>query len=121
MRELNEAGEYRVGLKSIEDTYPTRVKEKIVADKKLKKWDEVHKKAQIVVSRAQEEFDTKNPCKDKLEMKDKLEKENLDAQAEFLNNYEKKFSDIKTTYDCVLFEAGNDWYAVIDITETVSV
>lgn len=45
-------------------------------------------------------------------------KENLDGQAEFLNSCDKKFSDAKTTYDCVLFQSQEGWTAVIDTTET---
>lgn len=45
-------------------------------------------------------------------------KENLDATTEFLNNCDKKFTDTKITFDCVLFQSKDGWIAVIDTTET---
>lgn len=52
-----------------------------------------------------------------LTFKDKLAKENLDAMTEFLNAYDKKFSETKTTFDCILFQTNDGWVAVIDTTE----
>jgi tripeptidyl-peptidase II len=37
---------------------------------------------------------------------------------EFLNSCDKKFTDTKTTFDCVLFQSANGWIAVIDTTES---
>lgn len=54
-----------------------------------------------------------------LNFKDKLEKENLDALNEFLNTHDKKFTDMKITYDCVLFQSKDgSWVAVIDTSES---
>lgn len=54
-----------------------------------------------------------------LSFKDKQEKENLDAYQEFLTSCDKKFSEVKTCFDCVLFKSNkSDWIAVIDTTET---
>jgi hypothetical protein len=53
-------------------------------------------------------------------IKDKLIKEDLDNTLEFLNSYEKKFNDIKTSYDCVVFKTAECWLAAIDINENVS-
>jgi tripeptidyl-peptidase II len=53
-----------------------------------------------------------------LNFKDKLTKENFEATTEFLNNCDKKFTDIKTTFDCVLFLSKDGWIAAIDTSET---
>lgn len=111
------SGQYRVGLKSMHDLYPSRIREKIVADAKLKTWDEAHKKTLAEASRDVADFDAKNPNAQNLPLKEKLIKENLDGTVEFLNACEKKFSDLKTTYDCVLFSTDDGWMAVIDTTE----
>ncbi|XP_055627054.1 tripeptidyl-peptidase 2 isoform X2 [Toxorhynchites rutilus septentrionalis] len=110
--------EYRIGLKSMHDLYPSRIREKIVADAKLKTWDESHKKALAAVSRDIADFDTKNPTAQNFSVKDKLTKENLESTIDYLNACEKKYSDLKTTYDCVLFLTENGWVAVIDTTES---
>lgn len=110
------SGEYRVGLKSMHDLYPSRIREKIVADAKLKTWDETHKKAMAEISRDVAEFDAKNPNTQNMPLKEKLTKENLDSTVEFLSSCEKKFTDLKTTYDCVLFLSEDGWVAVIDTT-----
>ena len=60
MKAQNTSGEYRVGLKSLHDLYPTRVREKILADKKTKNWDEFNKKALANVAREMTEFESKN-------------------------------------------------------------
>lgn len=54
-----------------------------------------------------------------LSFKDKLVKENLDGFNEFVTGCDKKFSETKITYDCVLFKSkAGHWVAVIDISET---
>ncbi|XP_058831362.1 tripeptidyl-peptidase 2 [Topomyia yanbarensis] len=110
--------EYRIGLKSMYDLYPSRIHEKILANAKLKTWDEPHKKVMADVSRDLAVFETKAPATVGLSLKDKLVKENLDSTLEFLSSCEKKFSDLKTTLDCVLFLSENGWVAVIDNTES---
>lgn len=57
----NVTSEYRLGLKSLMDLYPSRVRDKILADAKLKKWDESHKKVVADVARDLNEFEAKNP------------------------------------------------------------
>jgi len=44
-------------------------------------------------------------------------KENLDALTEFLNSCDKKFNDLRITFDCVLFQSKDGWVAVIDTSE----
>nr|XP_029729275.1 tripeptidyl-peptidase 2-like [Aedes albopictus] len=85
------SGQYRVGLKSMHDLYSPRIREKIVADTKLKPWDEAHKKALAEVSPDVADFDAKNPNAHNLSLKEKLTKENLHGTVEFLNACEKKF------------------------------
>ena len=113
--------EFRVGLKSLFDLYPSRVREKIINECRNKMWDEPHKKIVAEIMREIESFDLKNSSNlTSLQLEEKLKKENLDASIEILNFFEKKFSEFKTTYDCILFPtAGNNWTAVIDTTESV--
>jgi hypothetical protein len=59
----NVSNQYRIGLKSLMDLYPSRVRDKILADAKLKKFDEHNKKALADVAREIADFDVKNPSK----------------------------------------------------------
>ncbi|KAL1392834.1 hypothetical protein pipiens_012189 [Culex pipiens pipiens] len=116
-KNLSPAGEFRLGLKSMHDLYPSRIREKIVADCKLKTWDEAHKRTLAGASRDVAEFEAKNPAVQSLPLKERLAKENLDCTLEYLNGCEKKYGDLKTTYDCVLYATEAGWVAVIDTTE----
>lgn len=60
MRSSNSSTEYRLGLKSLSDLYPSRIREKITADAKQKQWDEKNKKVLADISRDIAEFDGKN-------------------------------------------------------------
>ncbi|XP_053673936.1 tripeptidyl-peptidase 2 [Anopheles nili] len=110
------ASEYRVGLKSVHDLSPSRIRERILNDLKVKEWDNLHKKALSEAARELSDFDAKNPSTN-LTGKDKLAKEDLEHTLEFLNSCDKKFADLKTSYDCVLFPTKEGWMAVIDTTE----
>ncbi|XP_052893110.1 tripeptidyl-peptidase 2 [Anopheles moucheti] len=117
MKSKNIAGsEYRVGLKSVHDLSPSRIRERILNDLKVKTWDDRHKQAVSEAARELSDFEAKNPPTG-LSGKEKLVKENLESQLEFLNTCDKKFADLKTSYDCVLFPTKEGWMAVIDTTE----
>lgn len=60
MKSNNVGIDYRVGQKNLMDLYPSRVRDKIVADAKLKQWDELNKKALSDAAREVAEFETKN-------------------------------------------------------------
>lgn len=61
MKSKNISSDYRIGLKNLMDLYPSRVRDKILADAKLKNWDEFNKKALADVARDVTEFEGKNP------------------------------------------------------------
>lgn len=63
MKRSNIGADYRVGSKNLMDLYPSRVRDKIVADAKLKTWDEPNKKALSEVARDISDFEAKNPSK----------------------------------------------------------
>lgn len=60
MRSSNVSSDYRLGMKNLMDLYPSRVRDKILADAKLKKWDEPHKKVLADTVRELNEFEAKN-------------------------------------------------------------
>lgn len=120
MKEKCSSQEYRLGLKNLFDLYPSKVREKISAEERLKWWDEPYKKAAAEIQRKISSVDKKGASASTLSLEEKLSQENNEALAEVNNYFEKKFSDLKTTYDCISFQAADGlWYAVIDTTETV--
>lgn len=120
---ISENNEYRLGLKCLSEIYTSAVREKIIANYKLKNWDEPHKRALASVQRDIDAFDSKNSNNNgnSLSVSDKLKKENNESSLEFLSYCEKKYADIKTTYDIVLFETNQGWVAVIDLSNKVCI
>lgn len=60
MKTNNLSSDFRLGQKNLMDLYPSRVREKILADAKLKNWDEFNKKALADVAREVTDFEAKN-------------------------------------------------------------
>ena len=52
--------DYHIGLKCLYDLYPAKVRERIIADYKLKSWDEPQKQLLANISREIDEFETLN-------------------------------------------------------------
>lgn len=57
------------------------------------------------------------PLDQNLGPKEKLFKDDLDNGLECLQSFEKQYSDIKTTYDCILYQTKNGWRCAIDIAQ----
>lgn len=141
MRSKNKDGnEYRIGSKSLHDLYPSKIREKVANDEKCKFWDPHHKTATAEALRQLHNFESNLPGNARLRglaetilvnltlllsdaqnmnLKEKLCKEDLEGYLDLLNNVEKKYSECKIPYDCVLFRSDDCWYAVIDTTEMV--
>nr|XP_012225494.1 PREDICTED: tripeptidyl-peptidase 2 [Linepithema humile] len=111
----NPSGQYHIGLKNLYSLYPTKLKERVVAERKKHLWDDGHKTALAEASRQLQEFESKNPQLSTVE--ERLQKEELEARVEVLNSLEKKYCDAGPTYDCVVFHDGNIWRACIDTSE----
>lgn len=52
-----------------------------------------------------------------LSIGDKLIKEDLDNGLECLQSFEKQFGDVKTVYDCILYQNKDGWRCAIDLAE----
>ncbi|XP_037050800.1 tripeptidyl-peptidase 2 isoform X2 [Bradysia coprophila] len=120
MKAENVAGDdYRIGIKSVYDLYPSKIKEKVLNDMKLNEWDEPHKKAIVDVARNIEEFNASNSINSSntLSQADKLKKEDLEAAQEYLVTFDKKFECVRTSFDCIVYASKDGWVAVIDVNE----
>lgn len=141
----NTGSEYRIGLKSFHDLYPSKVNEKIMADAKFKTWDAKHKTAIAVASKRSTDFDTANTSSmndfhflincycfiltefnyfsltdSNLSYADKLVKEDIDSTLEYLQMLDKQYADVKTFYDILLYQTNNGWKCAIDVALDVS-
>lgn len=110
-------GQYRIGLKNFDELCPFKVRETISNYYKVKEWDGPSKLSIAAQSRKINEFEFLNPDVSKLSWSKKLVKEDLDNTLEMLNNYEKAYKDVKTTYDIILYQTADGWQTVIDTTE----
>lgn len=113
----NPSGKYHIGIKNAYELYPSKLKERIVKERKKKHWDAAHKPLVAEVCRKIEEFQNQNPDASSYTFKHKLQKEDLESQLEVLNNMEKKYADHGPSYDCVVFNDGSQWKVVIDTSE----
>lgn len=55
------------------------------------------------------------PIDSYLSVADKLTKEDLDNGLECLQAFDKLYPDVKTFYDCILYETKDGWRCAIDI------
>ncbi|XP_004536799.1 tripeptidyl-peptidase 2 isoform X2 [Ceratitis capitata] len=110
-------GEYRIGLKTLHDLCPSKVRENIINYNKTKYWDGPNKTAIAGVTRKIVEFESQNTDLTKLPWDKKLLKEDLDYTLDMLNSYDKMYKEFKTSYDCILYQTSSGWRAVVDTTE----
>lgn len=54
------------------------------------------------------------PLDTNLSIADKLIKEDLDNGLECLQSFEKVYSDIRTFYDCIVYQTKDGWRCIID-------
>ncbi|KAF7287504.1 hypothetical protein GWI33_001464 [Rhynchophorus ferrugineus] len=112
----NPTGTYRIGVKNAFDLYPDKLKDRIKAEFKKKQWEEGHRKIISDLNRKLSSLD--NQHSNNSNENDKLEKEDLDAKLDILNNLDKKFTDSGPVYDCILFHDGEKWMCCVNTSET---
>lgn len=112
----DEEGHFRLGLKGLFDLYPNKVRERWLADTKLKTWDGPHKIAVAEMARDLESFEEQNPSHS-TNFLERLHKEHLEQSIELLNNWDKAYAQLKPLFDCILYHvADGSWRLVIDIS-----
>lgn len=114
----NPSGKYHIGIKNAYELYPKNLKDRIMKERKEKHWDAVHKPLVAEICRKCQDFNNQNPNSAQLSQSLKMQKEEMDAQLEILNNFEKKYTDLGPTYDCIVFHDGKLWKACIDTSES---
>ncbi|XP_043288637.1 tripeptidyl-peptidase 2 isoform X2 [Venturia canescens] len=111
----NPSGDYHVGVVYPFSIYPSKLSEKITAERKKRCWDDGQKTALAEATRKLQEFEARTSQAPSPQ--EKLEKEELEARIEVLMNAEKKYNDSGPAYDCVVFHNGVEWKACIDTSE----
>ncbi|XP_071839220.1 tripeptidyl-peptidase 2-like isoform X2 [Apostichopus japonicus] len=111
----NKSNEYHIGVKVAYEFFPKGLKERLQKERRDKTWDGPHRQQVADALRALERFETDHTTVTKQE--DKLQKDNLSAQVDILQNADKKYSDPGPVYDCVVFHDGESWSAVVDTSE----
>ncbi|CAB3241275.1 unnamed protein product [Arctia plantaginis] len=115
----NPTGVWRVGVLHPFSLYPTKLKERVQEHRKEHIWDVGYKPAFAEANKQLQDFETDVVSKNAtLSPEEKLQKEELEARVEVLQNAEKKYNDVGPTYDCVLFHDGSVWRACIDTSES---
>lgn len=114
-------GVFRAGLKNIYALFPNSVIDRLFTDKSLKTFDKPHQDAIVSLSKeidaVEAKFETTNQTQ---HLAYTLEKENLTGALDALTNLGKKFTDLKPSFDCVLYRTETHWVVIIDTTETVT-
>ncbi|XP_014239284.1 tripeptidyl-peptidase 2 isoform X2 [Cimex lectularius] len=114
----NPSGTYHVGVLNSYQIYPRMLKERMTQERRQKSWDPGFKTALAESNHRLAEISQNiDNCKGTISRTSKLQKENVEAQVEMLNQFEKKYEDLGPTYDCVLFNDGAVWRLCIDTSE----
>lgn len=118
---VDPAGEFRLGMKSLLDLYPQKVRERMMADMKQRLWDEPNKAALAQLNRDLAHFEELHPVTGgpPLSVHERLERENIEQALDALNAWDKQYLQLRPMYDIVLWRvAGDAWRVCIDVTET---
>ncbi|MBA2113301.1 S8 family serine peptidase [Bremerella alba] len=109
----NPSGEYRVGMKPAYELFPSHLIPRLRSENR-KPWEEAVREKLEQLTRELEAFKKANPKPKGEKLKEKKE---LEARLEELAKLGKNWSDPGPIYDCVVFNDGKVWQAVIDTDE----
>eukprot|EP00698_Gefionella_okellyi_P021016 TRINITY_DN6698_c0_g1_i1.p1 TRINITY_DN6698_c0_g1~~TRINITY_DN6698_c0_g1_i1.p1 ORF type:complete len:1274 (-),score=325.43 TRINITY_DN6698_c0_g1_i1:47-3868(-) len=112
----NPSGDYRVGLKRAYELWPAGLVQRVKSERK-KKWDVQHRLLVVAAQQELAEFDRQNPAPISQPPLVKRRAE-LDARIEALNTLQSSYEDPGPIVDCVVFNDGSVWRAVVDTKET---
>ena len=112
----NPSGKYHVGVKNIYQLFPKAVKKHLTKEYKEKVFTPAHKPLLAAAIKTLNDFQENKQDKKDLSSSERielmLEKDELQAQVDILNLYDKKVQDLGPTYDCVVFNDGEKWQYV---------
>lgn len=120
---------FRVGTKRVFSLYPKVLRDRMQKERLEKIWDPGHKKNLAKITNAIEQFES-SKSGETVTGKDKLVKDNLDAELDLLMQMDKKMrasngqncnvsgidTDIGPTFDILSYFDGEIWRVIIDNT-----
>ena len=109
----NPGGKWRVGIKAAYELFPGSLVSRLKRERK-KEWDKQQRERMAGLQAMLADFDEANstPKGDK-----KKERGELQARIDLLEALQKDYDDPGPVYDCVVFNDGKAWRAVVDTDE----
>ena len=109
----NPGGKWRVGIKAAYELFPGSLVSRLKRERK-KEWDKQQRERMAGLQAKLADFDEANstPKGDK-----KKERGELQARIDLLEALQKDYDDPGPVYDCVVFNDGKAWRAVVDTDE----
>nr|CAB3267194.1 tripeptidyl-peptidase 2 [Phallusia mammillata] len=111
----NPSGRYNIGTKDLSLIFPKNLKDRLQKELKETTWDSNHKR---MTATTLEKLDQLNKQDQDLSSKDRLHREDMQAQIEVLDKLDKSWSAFGLIVDCVVFHDGNTYQACVDISMT---
>lgn len=129
----NPSGDFYIGIKAVYDLCSSNLRDRFKKERKEKQWQPLNDEAIFQIQNKLNEFENKKtatqPKDDSITSEEKakvndlndlinsLTKEDLQAQLDFMKDFENKIKDVGPVYDCVVWNDGETWRACIDTTE----
>jgi tripeptidyl-peptidase-2 len=111
---INPSGQWKIGMKSLYDLFPKSLLSRI-KDERKEKFEKKHHRLIANVENDINNWEINHPNKDKLTENEIMEKEDLSNRLAVLKELYKNYDEPGMILDCVVFNDGNEWKAVIDI------
>jgi tripeptidyl-peptidase-2 len=109
----NPTGDYRLGLKRGFELFPPELVGRLKGERR-RNWDAAQRAREADLRRQQNEWDDAHKQPSPTEKK---ERDELQARLDVLTDALKEYDDPGPIYDCVVFQDGQTWRAVVDTDE----
>ncbi|ORX59943.1 hypothetical protein BCR36DRAFT_316119 [Piromyces finnis] len=110
----NPSNTWKVGIKALYDLYPKSLLTRIKNERK-EEFEKMHHQLIIKAENDINSWESNHKNKDNLTEEEIMEKDDLANRLSVLKELFKNFDDPGMILDCVVFNDGNEWKAVIDI------
>jgi tripeptidyl-peptidase-2 len=109
----NPTGDYHLGLKRGFEVFPSELVARL-KDERRQKWDVAQREREVDLRR---QLNAWNDAHKEPSPADKAERDELQARLDILADALAKYDDPGPIYDCVVFQDGQTWRAVVDTDE----
>lgn len=109
----NPSGDYHIGLKRAFELYPAELVDRL-SEKRLEKWMELQRPLVTGLERQLNDWDAAHSSPTKEELKERAD---IEARLDALKSLQEDYDDPGPLLDCVVFNDGEYWQAVIDTDE----